>query len=172
MVTGSSPWSAISRAHRPGTLPTVFNLKSWTGLWTAPPQRVGKIGFYAAGNGANGSGSTSGDYIYTGSTSTLSGSALSNFDSDQASELAVFRPSTGAWYSFNVSSGAVQGSTFGLPGDRIAPGDYDGDGRTDLAVFRPSTGTWYVQRSSLDLPLHLAKWRPFPPGVMTRPETD
>ena len=30
----------------------VFNSNSWTFTWTAPAQRVGRVGFYAAGNGA------------------------------------------------------------------------------------------------------------------------
>lgn len=38
----------------------------WSFDWTAP-SGVGDITFYAAGNAANGNGSTSGDHIYTGS---------------------------------------------------------------------------------------------------------
>jgi hypothetical protein len=41
---------------------------------------------------------------------------------------------------------AVQG--WGLPGDRIIPGDYDADGKTDISVFRPSNNTWYRILSS------------------------
>ncbi len=132
-----------------GIIPTEFGSKSWTFTWTAPEQRIGKIGFYAAGNGANGDGHNSGDYIYTTSTASLSGSAISNFDGDTASDIGVYRPSTGNWYSYNISTGAVQTALFGLAEDKIAPGDYDGDGTTDYAVFRPSSGTWYIQRSSL-----------------------
>src|SRR5207248_10400005 len=80
-----------------GVLPTQFGSNSWTFTWTAPQQRVGKIGFYAAGNAANSDGTTSGDYIYTTARSSLSGTAISNFDGDTASELAVSRPSDGNW---------------------------------------------------------------------------
>ena len=131
-----------------GIIPTQFGSKSWTFSWTAPSQRKGKIGFYMAGNGANSDGNTGGDYIYTTKAATLSGSALSNFDSDGISDVAVFRPSTGVWYALNSTDGNFQAVQFGVNGDQIAPGDYDGDGKTDRAVWRPTTGVWYVEKSS------------------------
>jgi hypothetical protein len=48
----------------------VFGSNSWTFTWTAPSSRIGRIGFHAAGNAADGSGDPLGDYIYT--TSALS----------------------------------------------------------------------------------------------------
>src|SRR6476620_7128352 len=131
-----------------GITPTQFGSKSWTFNWTAPAQRVGKISFYAAGNAADSNGVPSGDQIYTKSRSTLSGSAISSFDGDASSDIAVFRPSTGAWWSVNSSNGGAGAVAFGFTGDKIAPGDYDGDGVTDRAVFRPSNGTWYLLQSS------------------------
>ncbi len=133
---------------RDGLAPLQFGSKSWTFTWTAPAQRAGKISFYAAGNAANSDGSTSGDYIYTTSRSTLSGTAISNFDADGKSDVAVFRPSNGTWYSQNSTNGNLNAVQFGASGDRIVPGDYDADGKNDYAVWRPSTGIWYVQKSS------------------------
>ncbi|MBX7062438.1 MAG: FG-GAP-like repeat-containing protein [Pyrinomonadaceae bacterium] len=130
-----------------GITPTVFGSKSWTFNWTAPASRKGKISFYAAGNAADSNGGPSGDYIYTTAESTLTGTAVSSFDDDTASDTAVWRPSDGVWYSLNSSNGAFQAIQFGANGDRITPGDYDGDGITDRAVFRPSTGAWYVLKS-------------------------
>ncbi len=130
-----------------GITPTVFDTKSWTFNWTAPATRVGRIGFYAAGNGGNDGEGAAGDYIYTTSRFSLAGTAISNFDTDTRSDLAVFRPSTGTWYTQSSQNGfgSIQ---FGQAGDRIVPGDYDGDGKTDHAVWRASNGNWYVLKSS------------------------
>jgi hypothetical protein len=54
----------------------VFGSNSWTFTWTAPATRVGKIGFYAAGNAADGHGSPANDYIYTTSESSFDGPLL------------------------------------------------------------------------------------------------
>jgi hypothetical protein len=67
-----------------------------------------------------------------------------DFDGDGESDISVFRPSTGAWYLLNSSSGFT-GSQFGVATDKLAPADFDADGKTDIAVFR--NGTWYIQRS-------------------------
>lgn len=126
----------------------VFGSNTWTFTWTAPPRMVGKIDFHASGNGANGDGTNSGDYIYTTTQPSLAGSAIANFDGDTKSEFSVYRPSTGVWYSLNSSDGGFVATQFGLNGDIIVPGDYDGDGKTDNAVYRPSTGVWYLLQSS------------------------
>ncbi len=41
------------------------NTKTFIFQWVAPATNAGAVTFYAAGNAANGNGSTSGDYIYT-----------------------------------------------------------------------------------------------------------
>lgn len=41
------------------------NTKTFVFQWVAPATNAGAVTFYAAGNAANGNGSTSGDYIYT-----------------------------------------------------------------------------------------------------------
>ncbi len=74
--------------------------------------------------------------------------STSDFDGDLRSELSVFRPSTGVWYSYNLQAGAVKIQQFGLNGDTPVAKDYDGDNITDIAVFRPSTSVWYTYRSS------------------------
>ena len=131
-----------------GVTPTQFGSKSWNFMWTAPSERIGKIGFYAAGNGANSDGGSSGDNIYLSSYATLSGTAISNFDSDTRSDISVFRPSNGTWYALTTSPANFTVTQFGEPGDKPVPGDYDGDGKTDQTVFRPSNATWYIKKST------------------------
>lgn len=131
-----------------GITPTQFGTKSWTFMWNAPGLRAGKVSFYVAGNASDSSNDTSGDYIYTTNGGTLSGSGIANFDMDLKSDISVWRPSTGVWYSLNSTDGNFQAAQFGANGDKIASGDYDGDGKSDFAVFRPSQGVWYIQKSS------------------------
>lgn len=126
----------------------VFGSNTWNFTWTAPPLSVGRVGFYASGNGANGDGQTGGDYIYTTARPSGAGTAISNFDNDLQSEIAVFRPSDGGWYAYNFANGSTNYYSWGVSGDVIAPGDYDGDGITDLAVFRPSTGQWFLNMTT------------------------
>lgn len=131
-----------------GITPTQFGTKSWTFTWTAPSRRVGKLDLFAAGNAADSDGGTGGDRIYTTSSATLSGTAISSFDNDGKSEVAVFRPEEGRWYSVNSTDANWQVVQWGTAGDIPAPGDFDGDGTTDRTVFRPSDGTWYMLQSS------------------------
>lgn len=71
-----------------------------------------------------------------------------DFDGDGSDDFAVFRPSTGAWYSQNSSG--FTASTFGTATDVVVSGDYDGDGKTDTAVFQNvnGAGIWNIRRSS------------------------
>jgi len=74
--------------------------------------------------------------------------ASADFDGDTRTDLSVFRPTTGAWYSANSSNGAVKIQGFGVNGDIPTAEDYDGDYISDIGVFRPSNGQWYFIRSS------------------------
>ncbi|MEQ1765607.1 MAG: choice-of-anchor V domain-containing protein [Pyrinomonadaceae bacterium] len=131
-----------------GITPTVAGTKSWDFTWTAPPRRVGKVNFFAAGNAANSDGGSDNDQIYTTSVSSLSGSAVASFDEDGKSDFSVFHPPNSTWYSISSDGTGEKHVTFGVPGDIPVPGDYDGDGITDHAVFRPADGFWFFLLSS------------------------
>lgn len=74
------------------------------------------------------------------------------------SDLSVFRPSNGTWYTrTSAEDGAFSAIRWGLASDVLVPADYDGDGIVDAAVWRAENGTWYIQRSS-DAKAFFIKW--------------
>jgi hypothetical protein len=69
-----------------------------------------------------------------------------DFSGDSVSEVTIFRPASGMWYT-RLNDGSLFQINWGANGDIPVPGDYDGDGRGDHAVWRPSTGNWHLRLS-------------------------
>ena len=69
-LTTSSNWNDITyiKQRNQGTFAGQNNGADWTFDWQAPQQDDGVISFYVAGNTANFSNNTAGDYIYTNSS--------------------------------------------------------------------------------------------------------
>jgi hypothetical protein len=141
----------------------------WTrsgGVWT---QRGAKlVGSGAVSNATQGgavslaaSGRTAlvggpADAREQGAAWAFTGFTVGDFDGDGRSDLTVFRPSTGIWYSL-LSGGSATATQWGVSTDMDVSADFDGDGKSDVAVWRPSTGTWYIIYSS-DGTVHTANW--------------
>jgi len=71
--------------------------------------------------------------------------ARADFDGDGRTDLAIWRPSTGTFFSLMSKSGFGFSRAWGVAsvGDKPFTGDIDGDGIVDLIVWRPTDGTWY-----------------------------
>ena len=76
------------------------------------------------------------------------GSALANlvrasdFDGDGQSDLTVYRPSTGTWFTLKSSTNYTASASFqlGVSTDLPVTGDFDGDGRTDVGGVHAGDG--------------------------------
>ncbi|MGA2261523.1 MAG: FG-GAP-like repeat-containing protein [Acidobacteriota bacterium] len=82
-----------------------------------------------------------------------------DYDDDGKTDIGVWRPDTGVWYTLPSSAPGSWASTqWGLSTDIPIPGDYDGDGKTDIAVWRPSSGFWYILPSSAPGTYMVRQW--------------
>lgn len=71
--------------------------------------------------------------------------APNDFEGSGKSNITVYRPDSGIWYSLsNTTPGGYSSTPWGMAADHPVAADYDGDGKTDYAVWRPDTGNWFV----------------------------
>ena len=62
-------------------------------------------------------------------------------------DLAVWRPSSGVWYVYNLVTAAWTSYGWGNSSDIPVQGDFDGDGKTDFAIYRPTDNNWWITTS-------------------------
>ena len=132
----------VKRGTAPGAETTIaagVKFSHWTDAATAPGTR-----YYYVVSAVNGAGESANSNEVSARLPARGG----DYNGDGATDLLVYRPSTGAWY--NRETGLV--TALGQDGDVPLPGDYDGDGINDFAVFRPSTGNWIILASSTGTP--------------------
>jgi M6 family metalloprotease-like protein len=86
------------------------------------------------------------------------GGAIADLDGDDKTDLIVYRPATGIWYSLLSSTGSSTYVAYqwGVDTDVPVAGDYDGDGKVDVAVYRPATGIWYILMSTTNFTNYIA----------------
>ena len=137
---------------QPGTFDGTLGGATWGFNWTAPATNVGPVTFYAAGNQANGDGTSTGDRIVTATAMSQPTivdpvEAAFDFDGDGKTDIGIFRPGPGEWWVNRSSTSQTFALQFGASTDRITPGDFTGDGKADIAFWRPSNGFWFVLRS-------------------------
>jgi uncharacterized repeat protein (TIGR01451 family) len=75
---------------------------SWTFNWTAPPEDVGPVVFYAAGNQANGDDNTSGDNVYFTFVNSVPASAAPDYALSVSPASRTVTPGGSATYNVTV----------------------------------------------------------------------
>ncbi|HZG54492.1 MAG TPA: PQQ-dependent sugar dehydrogenase [Pyrinomonadaceae bacterium] len=104
----------------PGTFDNQFGGATWTFNWTAPPEDVGPVTFYAAGNHANGNGNSDGDHIYFTFTTVAPAAAAGDFSLNVTPATQTILPGASGAYTVTVTpsnnfTGTVNLSLAGLP---------------------------------------------------------
>jgi FlgD Ig-like domain len=137
----------------------------WTMYWTAPASDVGQIDFFAAGNAANGDGSSSGDHIFTTAESTVVLVSAPIAAHGTTLELAAPRPNparNGAAFDYSLPRPAsIDLAIFDAQGRRVrtlASGARPAgaasarwDGRSDGGA-PAAAGTYFARLRSGDAP--------------------
>ncbi|MBI1762605.1 MAG: putative Ig domain-containing protein, partial [Acidobacteria bacterium] len=145
-LTASGGQTPYAFSVTTGILPTGVTLAT-NGLLAGTPTQSGTFAFTVTVRDAN---HCSGTLSYT--LMVERGLVQADFDGDGRTDLSVWRPGNGAWYSLNSSNDAARVQSWGAGyapyNDVIVPGDYDGDGKTDYAVWRGQTSVWYIRPSA------------------------
>ncbi|MBI1766228.1 MAG: hypothetical protein HYR56_32895 [Acidobacteria bacterium] len=139
---------------QPGTTPNPPGQNSWSFLWRAPAQSVGRVTFYVAVNAADGTGGTGNDYIYTTSQSLQpAGSPVTASAASLVQTGSLTVESIATLFGANLSDGVAAAATTPLPvelaGAKIRVRDQAGVER-DASLFfaAPSQINYLIPRGT------------------------
>ena len=94
------------------------NQGSWSFLWRAPAAAAGRVTFYVAGNAADGSGTNTGDFIYTNSASiqpAATSTPVTTVSAASFSGTVIAPDSIAAGYGVGLATGTESATTVPLP---------------------------------------------------------
>ncbi len=150
IITNSGETKLVNSNHAitqtgNGLTPT-NDSKTWTVDWIAPSEPTGTVTFYAALNAANGNMGTSGDIIYTTSTTVAKSSNIGIEKSQTVEYLKLFPSNTEdyvylEWNNIKVSQLIV----YNINGQQVQQ-QYIGNGQTKLRMDASSLakGSYFV----------------------------
>ncbi|QQS47129.1 MAG: hypothetical protein IPM66_00180 [Acidobacteriota bacterium] len=100
-----------------GTNPVQAGVGQWTFTWKAPATDIGQVTFYVAGNAANNNGASSGDTIYTTSTSISAVAPVPNVASVSAASFGATLAAEAIVAAFgqNMSTSIIVADMLPLP---------------------------------------------------------
>jgi hypothetical protein len=138
-------------------LPPGLSVNPATGLISGTLTRASAGRFAVNATVSDGNFTSSQTFAWT----VKSGPTQGDFDGDAKTDMTVYRPLTGQWFTLDSSTNhtTFSGEWWGISTDTPVPADYDGDGKTDPAVYRPATGQWFVLQSSTNYTTYgLVSW--------------
>ena len=77
-----------------------------------------------------------------------------DYDQDNRTDYAVWRPPIGTWFVIDSSTGAATSQVWGQAGDvpvTAMLACHRPPGATGVAVWRPSIGAWFINGQSMQL---------------------